>query len=148
MNMQTICPNIITYPIYLFSIRNLNIDNIITNMINAFNNKNYTFALDKYTLLVSYIASYRALDNKQSKDLNNPINEYNLQDLVQLDLQQLQLEYQHFLLSNPHQLNLLLSLTNIALRELTYIFDDLYTPYLYVTIINKFMEIINSNDVQ
>lgn len=143
MNKQMLCPNIITYPVYLYSLRCLNIDHIISNMITAFNNKNYDFALDKYTLLLSYIVSYRVLNN-QSTNIENPINEFNLQDLVNIQTEQMILEYNQYLLNNPTQLNLLLSLTNIALRELTYIFEDLYTPYLYVSIINKFMEIVNA----
>ena len=123
------------YPTYLYSLRTFNIEDFLQLLVRASIQKNVIYNVDKYMILLLYLATFRT---RESSNINRFTDE-DLADIITIDKHQFINEIHTYILTNPERLNFLVSLTKIAMSELTYVKNKLYTPYIYATAIEIFM---------
>lgn len=123
------------YPTYLYSLRTFNIEDFLQLLVRASIYKDINFNIDKYIILLLYLATFRT---RESSNITRFTDE-DLADIMTIDKDQFINEIHTYILTNPERLNFLVSLTKIAMSELTYVKNKLYTPYIYATAIEIFM---------
>lgn len=123
------------YPTYLYSLRTFNIEDFLQLLVRASIQKNVIYNVDKYMILLLYLATFRT---RESSHITKFTDE-DLADIITIDKHQFINEIHTYILTNPERLNFLVSLTKIAMSELTYVKNKLYTPYIYATAIEIFM---------
>lgn len=129
-----------SYPTYLYSLRTFNIEDFLQLLVRASIYKNVSFNIDKYIILLLYLATFRTRESSHIKQFKDE----DLDNIMLINKNEFINEIHTYILTNPERCNYLVALTKIAMSELTCIKDKLYTPYIYATVIEIFMRGLES----